>query len=127
MNQDLAVFITPAALAISCALTAFAGGVLILGLLEIILAGSSVYFFKAQQVRTSLCELDGESAHPEARRGADEAIIQKAIIACMKGAGYEWADRRHACKTTRVATNPYCYLPADWFDRAITVVQLSFE
>lgn len=89
MNQDLAVFITPAALILGCALFTGAGlytidihslrsrtqpisslvaGSLILGVLEIILAGSSVSFFKAQQVQTSECELAGESAHPETRR-----------------------------------------------------------
>lgn len=148
MNQDLAVFITPAALVLGCALIAAAGlyaidirflrsrtqavasfvaGSFILGVLEIILAGSSVAFFKAQQVQTSACELEGESAHPEARRGADDEIIQKHIISCMQGTGYEWTTRHRACKAAPVATNPYCYLPTDWFDRTITSVQLNFE
>jgi hypothetical protein len=148
VNQDLAVFITPAALVIGCALIAAAGlyvidirflrnrtqaiasfvaGCFILGVLEIILAGSSVSFFKAQQVQTSECELEGESAHPEARRGVDAEIIQKHIVTCMQEAGYEWTTLHRGCKTAAVATNPYCYLPTGWFDRTITTIQLYFE
>jgi hypothetical protein len=148
MNQDLAVFLTPAALVIGCALIAAAGlyaidmrflrsrtqaiaafvtGTLIIGVLEIILAGSSVSFFKAQQVQTSACELEGETAHPEARLGAAAEIIQKHIVACMQREGYEWIAQHRGCKEAVVATNPYCYLPTSSFDRTITSVQLSFE
>lgn len=148
MNQDLSVFITPVALVIGCALIAAGGlyfidihfvrtriqaiaalatGGLIIGVLEIILAGSSVSFFKAQQVQTSACELEGESAHPEARQGADAEIIRKHIIACMREAGYEWLPEHRNCKEAAVATNPYCYLPLGSFDRTITAFQLRFE
>ncbi|MBY6240115.1 hypothetical protein [Methylosinus sp. Sm6] len=148
MNQDLSVFVTPFALIIGCALVA--GGILyfidirflrsqtqaiaslvagfaVLGALEVVLAGSSVSFFKAQQVQTSACELEGESAHPEARLGADAEVIQKHIRACMQDAGYEWSPGHHNCKDAAVATNPYCYLPTGSFDRAITALQLRFE
>ena len=148
MNQDLAVFITPAALVLGCALiaaavlyvidirflssrtqaiAAFVSGSLIIGVLEIVLAGSSVSFFKAQQVQTSACELEGETAHPEARLGGDAGVIQTHIIACMQGAGYEWTAQHRGCKEAAVATNPYCYLPTGSFDRTITSVQLHFE
>ena len=148
MNQDLAVFITPGALIIGCALIAAAGlyaidirflksraqaiasllsGFAIIGLLEIVLAGSSVSFFKAQQVQTSACELEGESAHPEARRGTDDKTIQNHITACMRDAGYEWTIRHRGCKEAPLATNPYCYLPIALFDRTITSIQLRFE
>jgi hypothetical protein len=148
MNQDLAVFIVPFALVISCALLAggglyfinirflksagvavasLAAGVAILGVLEIILAGSSVAFFKAQQVQTSACELDGESAHPESRLGKDEKTIHEAILACMKEAGYEWNPSHRHCREAQVATNPFCYLPTGSFDRAITTIQMQFE
>ncbi len=148
MNQDLSVFITPVALVIGCALiaagglyfidihfaktraqaiAALAAGLVIIGLLEIILAGSSVSFFKAQQVQTSACELEGESAHPEARQGASAEVIHKHILACMREAGYEWLPEHRNCKEAVVATNPYCYLPLGSFDRTITAFQLRFE
>jgi hypothetical protein len=148
MNQDLAVFITPFGFLVACALIAggmlyfidikflrsqaqaigaLVAGAAILGALELVLAGSSTGFFKAQQVQTSECELQGESAHPEARLGADAEIIRKHIVACMKEAGYEWSAEHRHCKEASVATNAYCYLPIDGFDRAITSMQLSFE
>jgi hypothetical protein len=148
MNQDLAVFIVPFALVIGCGLIAagglyfinmryvknaayaiacIAGGVAILGVLEIILAGSSVAFFKAQQVQTSACELDAESAHPESRLGKDQGTIHEALLACMKDAGYEWNDEHRHCKEAKVATNPFCYLPTSGFERSVTAIQLNFE
>ena len=148
MNQDLAVFITPFGFIIGCALISggllyfidikflrsqmqaigalVAGGV-ILGALELILAGSSTGFFKAQQVQTSACELEGESAHPEARQGADSEVIRKHIVMCMKETGYDWSAEHRHCKEAPVATNAYCYLPVDSFDRVITSMQLAFE
>lgn len=148
MNQDLSVFVTPFALVVGCALIAAGGlyfieiqflksrlqaiaalvaGFLVIGALEIVLAGSSVSFFKAQQVQTSACELEGESAHPEARLGADADVIHKHILACMKLAGYEWSPGHRNCNDAPLATNPYCYLPLDSFDRSITAFQLKFE
>jgi hypothetical protein len=148
MNQDLAVFLTPAGLIIGCTLIALAGlyaidirflksgtqaifslvaGLAIIGALEIILAGSSVSFFKAQQVQTSACELEGESSYPDARRGVDDDTIQTAIRACMQNAGYEWTTGHRGCKDAPLATNPFCYLPTDLFDRTITSIQLRFE
>ena len=84
-------------------------------------------FFKAQQVRTSACELEGESAHPEARRGADPAVIHETITACMKEAGYEWDGKHRRRGDAPIATNPLCYLPIDSVDRTITNIQLSYE
>ncbi|BBU62450.1 hypothetical protein MSC49_23850 [Methylosinus sp. C49] len=148
MNQDLSVFVTPFALVIGCALIAAGGlyfieiqflksrlqaiaalvaGSLVLAALEVVLAGSSVSFFKAQQVQTSACELEGESAHPEARLGVDVNVIHKHILGCMQEAGYEWAPAHRNCKDAPVATNAYCYLPATGFERAITAFQLRFE
>jgi hypothetical protein len=148
VNQDLAIFVVPFALVLGCgllalgglyfinirfvtstakAIAALAAGAIVIGVLEIILAGSAVSFFRAQQVQTSTCELEGESAHPEARRGADPTIIHKAITACMKEAGYEWDDAHRHCKDASVATNPFCYLPTEAFDRTITSIQMSFE
>lgn len=148
MNQDLAVFIVPFALVIGGALVtagglyfinirfirnagqaiaALAVGGFILGVLEIILAGSAVSFFKAQQVQTSTCELEGESAHPDARRGGGREIIHSHIIACMNDVGYEWLPEHKHCKDAPLATNPFCYLPAGAFDRAVTSIQLKFE
>jgi hypothetical protein len=148
LNQDLAVFIVPFALVIGGSLLALGGlyfiniryvssapramaalvaGAVIIGILEIILYGSAVAFFKAQQVQTSACELVGESAHPEARRGADPTVIHKAITACMIEAGYEWDGKHRHCMDAPIATNPFCYLPIDSMDRTITNIQLSFE
>lgn len=148
MNQDLAVFIVPFALILGCglltagglyfidirflkdaryAVASLAAGAVVLAVLEIVLYGSSVGFLKEQQLKTSLCELDSESAHPEARQGADPAALHKAITGCMADAGYEWdASHRH-CKDAPVATNPFCYAPTAPFDRAITLMQMSFE
>ncbi|MGB5084978.1 MAG: hypothetical protein WBO09_10310 [Methylocystis silviterrae] len=148
MNQDLAVFIVPFALILACglltagglyfidirylknaryAVASLAAGAVVLAVLEIVLYGSSVGFLKEQQLKTSLCELDAESAHPEARRGADPVVLYKAITGCMKEAGYEWdAGHRH-CKDAPVATNHFCYAPTAPFDRAITLLQMSFE
>ncbi|MBM3551868.1 MAG: hypothetical protein FJX45_08895 [Alphaproteobacteria bacterium] len=148
MNQDLAIFIVPFALILACGLLAAGGlyfidirylkdaryafasvaaGAVILIVLEIVLYGSSVGFLKEQQLKTSLCELDAESAHPEARQGADAAVLHDAIVGCMKEAGYEWdANHRH-CQDARIATNPFFYLPIATFDRAITGLQMKFE
>jgi hypothetical protein len=109
------------------AMAALVAGAVIIGVLEIILYGSAVSFFKAQQVQTSACELAGESTHPEARRGADPTVIHKAITACMIEAGYEWDGKHRHCRDAPIATNPFCYLPTDSMDRTITNIQLSFE
>ncbi len=89
------------------AIAALIAGSAVLGGLEIILYGSSTGFLKAQQLQTSACELDGESAHPEARRGADPTVIHKMTVSCMKHAGYEWHDSHRHCKDAPVATNPF--------------------
>lgn len=148
MNQDLSVFITPAALVIGCALIAGGGlyfigikflrnafqaigalvlGALILGVLEIILAGSSTAFFKAQQVQTSACELEGEAAHPEERNSGANEKTHKHIVACMKDYGYEWTTEHKHCQEALVATNAFCYLPSEGFSRVVTNVQMQFE
>jgi hypothetical protein len=148
MNQDLSVFITPAALVVGCALIAGGGlyfidikfltsrlqaigalilGALILGLLEIVLAGSSTAFFKAQQVQTSECELVGEAAHPEERNSGVTEKTHQHIVACMKEYGYEWTTEHRHCKEALVATNAFCYLPTDGFSRVVTNVQMQFE
>jgi hypothetical protein len=148
MNQDLSIFITPAALIISCALIAAGGlyfinikycksplqavaslvaGFAILGVLEIVLAGSSVAFFKAQQVQTSACELEGEAAHPEERTASANPKTRGHIVACMNDFGYEWTTEHRHCREAAVPTNPFCYLPTQAFDRAVTSFQLQFE
>ncbi len=94
---------------------------------EVALTGASVSFFKAQQARTSVCELEGEGAHPENRRDDTGKVIYKHIVGCMKLAGYEWTLQHQHCKEAPVATNPLCYLPSGAFDRAVTSVQVAFE
>ncbi len=148
MNQDIAVFMVPFAIAIGGVLIAAGGlyfinirfvnsapvaiasliaGVIVYAFLEIILAGSANAFFKAQQVQTSTCELEGEAAHPEARLGKDQPIIHAAIVACMTKAGYEWSSQHRHCKEANVATNPFCYIPTSAFDRAVTGFLMKFE
>lgn len=148
MNQDIAVFLVPLVLVLGAVLTtagalyffdirflsnarqaiaSLAGGLLVFALLEILLYGSASAFFNAQQLQTSACELEGESAHPEARLGADAEVLHKAITGCMKEAGYEWIGDHSHCKDAPVATNSFCYLPANSFDRTITSIQMNFQ
>ncbi len=148
MNQDVAVFLVPFLLVIGCSLltggglyffdirylpsarhagASLASGAIILVILQILLYGSATAFFNAQQLQTSACELQGESAHPEARLGAGPAILHKAITTCMKEAGYEWIGEHSHCKDATISTNPFCYLPMDSFDRTITSIQMSFQ
>jgi outer membrane murein-binding lipoprotein Lpp len=142
--QDLALFAVPFALVVGGALVA--GGVLyfvdvrfvssagqaiaalivgaaILGVLEIILAGGGISFFKAQQVQALACELEAGTV----RGGDDAPRVEELIVACMKEAGYGWLDEHRNCRGAPVAANPYCYLPNDVFGRTITAFQLRFE
>ena len=148
MNQEMAVFLVPLLLVLGAGLFtlgalyffdirflkdarqafgSLAAGVVIFGILEILLYGSATAFFNAQQLQTSACELEGESAHPEARLGVNSAVIHQAITACMKAAGYEWTEAHSHCKDAPLATNPFCYLPADSFDRTITSLQMNLQ
>jgi hypothetical protein len=148
MNQDVAVFLVPFLLVIGCtlltggglyfidirflggarqAIASLLGGAVVLAILQILLYGSATAFFNAQQLQTSACELEGESAHPEARLGADSLVLHKAITFCMKEAGYEWTgDHRH-CRDAPIATNSFCYLPMEPFDRTITSIQMNLQ
>lgn len=94
---------------------------------EAALTGASVSFFKAQQARTSICELEGEGAHPENRRSDSGKVIHRHIVGCMKLAGYEWTAQHQHCQEAPVATNALCYLPSGAFDRAVTSAQVVFE
>ncbi len=148
MNQDIAVFLVPLVLVLGCvlltagglffidirflssarqAIGSLLGGVVVLAFLEVLLYGSATAFFNAQQLQTSACELEGESAHPEARLGADAVVLHKAITGCMKEAGFEWIGEHPHCKDAPVATNPFCYLPMSSFDRTITSIQMNFQ
>jgi len=148
MDQDIAVFFAPWALILGGGLiatsgltffnhhfyktklqatAAFVAGVAILGLLEILFVSSSGAFFQRQKVVVSECELEGETAFPEQRAVKDSADIRKAILGCMNKAGYEWTSDHYNCKKAPVAMNAYCYIPADFFNRAITNIQLKFE
>jgi hypothetical protein len=87
---------------------------------------SNTAFLKGQMQRASRCELDSETAHPEAR-GGKSGVISRQIVACMHAAGYSWTDRTAQCHDAPVATNGYCYEPTAWFDRAVTSAQLIFD
>ena len=109
------------------AIAALIGGILMVAGAEIALVGSSVSFFKAQQVQTSACELEGETAHPEYRRNDSKNVIFNHIVGCMKAAGYVWTTEHEHCKEAPFATNPLCYLPRSAFARTITSAQVEFE
>ena len=109
------------------AVTAFLGGMGMVVGAEAGLIGSSSSFYKAQQIQTSACELDGESAYPGNRRFDANHLIRKYILGCMAQAGYAWTTDHEHCKEAPLATNPLCYLPTGLFDRAVTRVQVAFE
>ncbi len=109
------------------AIAAFVGGMIMVVGAEAGLIGSSSSFFKAQQIQTSACELDGESSYPDNRRVDPDHLIRKYILGCMAHAGYAWTSAHEHCKEAPLATNPLCYLPTGLFDRAVTRVQVAFE
>jgi hypothetical protein len=109
------------------AMVMLVGGLLMVAGGEIAVTGSSTSYFKAQQVRTSLCELEGEGAHPGDRRGDSERVIFKHIVGCMKSAGYVWTTSHIHCREAPVASNPLCYLPSAAFARMVTSGQTAFE
>lgn len=109
------------------AVTAFLGGLTMVVGAEAGLIGSSSSFFKAQQIQTSACELDGESAYPQNRHVDPDRLIHTYILGCMARAGYAWTSAHEHCKDAPLATNPLCYLPTGLFDRAVTRVQVAFE
>ena len=108
------------------AFMALVSGLLLVGSAEMALVGSSSSFFKAQQIHTSVCELEGETAHPENRRADTGNVIYNHIRGCMKMAGYVWTSDHKHCKEAPLATNPFCYLPSGAFDRAVTSAQVAF-
>jgi hypothetical protein len=109
-----------ASLAIIAGLLLGAGG-------EAMLAGSSSSFYKAQQIQTSACELEGESAHPQERRRDTAHMIKDHIVSCMKAAGYHWTEEHRHCQEAPVSMNPLCYLPDEPFSRVVTLAQVVFE
>lgn len=104
-----------------------AAGAMFVGGIGVHFTGSSnTAFLKGQMQRASACELEGENAHPDAR-GGTSGVIGRHIVACMNAAGFRWTDATPRCQEAPVATNAYCYEPADWFDRAIVTAQLAFD
>lgn len=102
-------------------------GALLFGAVGVNLSGAAnTAFLKGQQARASLCELEGETAHPEARQSSS-GVIGRHIVACMSSAGYEWTEQLAQCQEAPVAANGYCYLPSDWFGRRVTLAQLALE
>ena len=109
------------------AMVMLVGGLLMVAGGEIAVTGSSTSYFKAQQARTSLCELEGEGAHPNERRDDSEGVIFKHIVGCMKSAGYVWTTEHIHCREAPVASNALCYLPSAAFARIVTSGQTAFE
>ncbi len=87
---------------------------------------SNTAFLKGQMAQTSRCELEGESAHPDARHSRS-GVIGKYIVSCMASSGFDWTGESQLCREAPVATNGYCYEPAAWFDRVVTNAQLAFN
>lgn len=151
MEQDVSIFLAPVIIIVGGGLIAtglltlfnyhfyktklqatgaLIGGIALIGVLELMfLSGNSVssFFFQAQKQQVTACELVGEAAHPDQRGVHNSSEIRKTIVACLNEAGYEWAGDHHNCQEAPIATNPYCYLPTDFFTRAFTHVQLVFE
>jgi len=69
------------------------------------ITGSITSFFKAQQIQTSACGLEGETAHPTDRRDDSRQVIFKHIVGCMKAAGYMWTNQ-HKHQEALVSTFP---------------------
>lgn len=106
---------------------AFAAGLAFIVLSELIFTSSdmSMRFLNGQRSFTLECRLDAETALPDERR-KNSPLMQKRIIECMNGLGYEWAPNRARCKEATVATNPFCYLPSRAFARVITEILMLF-
>jgi hypothetical protein len=105
---------------------ASAGLMFVLGMTVHFTGSTNTAFLRGQRQQTSACELASEAAHPNAR-GGSSGVIGRDIIACMKGAGFEWTQELAQCNEVPVATNSYCYLPRTRFDRTITLAQLAFD
>ncbi len=90
------------------------------------MASSNTAFLKGQMAQTSRCELEGESAHPDARR-SQSGVIGQYIVSCMASSSFGWTDQARFCREAPVATNGYCYEPIAWFDRLVTQAQLAFN
>jgi hypothetical protein len=106
---------------------AIISGLILGGGAEAMLAGSSSSFYKAQQIQTSTCELEGEGAHPIERRRDTGHVINDHIVGCMQAAGYHWTAGHRHCQEAPVAMNPLCYLPDEPFSRVVTLAQVVFE
>jgi len=110
------------------AITALTGGLLVFAGSAMALASSSTsFFYKAQQVQTSACELEAETAHPGNRHSDFDKAIYNHIVGCMTNAGYAWLPEYKGCQDAPVATNSLCYLPSGAFARTVTRAQLAFE
>ena len=94
---------------------------------EVAVTGSSASFYKEQQLQTSACELEGETAHPAQRQRDAGKVIFTHIVGCMKSAGYDWTTAHQHCQEAPVASNPLCYMPRGVLARAVTTAQVQFE
>lgn len=65
--------------------------------------------------------------HPVTRGGANGGVIGRAIVGCMRTAGFDWSLDSAQCKEAPGATNAYCYAPREWFARTVTMAQLAFD
>lgn len=149
MEQDFAAFFAPIAFLVGGVLLAvgvlslfgahFLSSVwreriaLALGLALIVVAevaiafsGVSLRFFNGQRADVLQCRQEAETNFP-LERHRDSPLINDDIIACMKRFRYEWAADHPRCREAPVATNPFCYLPMQPFDRWLTRLQMALE
>ncbi len=108
------------------AIFASAGFMFVAGMSVHFTGSTNTAFLRGQRLQTSACELTSEAAHPDQRHGSS-GVIGREIVSCMKTAGFDWTEELAQCKEAPVATNSYCYLPHQKFDRTITLAQLAFD
>jgi hypothetical protein len=149
VNQDLAVLVAPLTLLLGAGLmaigllslldvhffatkgqerAALAAGLALIVATELVFAMSSLSwrFLNGQRADVLECRLEAETNFPEERH-KDSLILNDHIIGCMTRYGYEWTPNHDRCKEAPVATNPFCYLPTNGFDRLVTEFQMTFE
>ncbi len=107
---------------------ALAAGLALLASAEFMLAssGMSLRFLNGQRADVLECRLEAETALP-AERNRDSLVLQKRIVQCMDRFGYAWTASHERCRESKVATNPFCYLPTRRFDRWVTRFLMFFE
>jgi hypothetical protein len=72
------------------------------------------------------CRLNAETALPNEWH-KNSPVIQDHIIRCMNDFGYEWTHGAQSLQRSAGRNDPFCYLPARFFDRVVIELQMKFE